>query len=195
MAIPLRTALIGEQSGAEIGPERLIVLDQPRQSVTFEGVTETPLLSTNRDFSAPVVLTAERRPGELERLAQADTDPFARYEAMQELMFAALTAGARGEKVDAEPVIRAIGATLKSNALDPAFKTEAILLPSETLIAERMEVVDPDAIHKCREHLRKDILKGVGRAAWRDTWEVNSDPNFDLSPAAKGRRRLKNVAL
>ncbi|MFL6725746.1 MAG: aminopeptidase N [Sphingomicrobium sp.] len=194
MAIPLRTALIGEQSGAEIGPERLIVLDQPRQSVTFEGVTETPLLSTNRDFSAPVVLTAERQPGELERLAQADTDPFARYEAMQELMFAALTAGARGEKVDAEPVIRAIGATLKSNALDPAFKAEAILLPSETLIAERMEVVDPDAIHAAREALRATIgsaLSGELLAAHRS----DGVQGHDLSPRAKGVRRLRTVAL
>ncbi|MES2326087.1 MAG: aminopeptidase N [Pseudomonadota bacterium] len=194
MAIPLRTALIGEQSGAEIASERLIVLDQPRQTVTFEGVTETPLLSTNRDFSAPVVLTAERRPGELERLAQSDTDPFARYEAMQELMFAALTAGARGETVDAESVIRAIGATLKSNALDPAFKAEAILLPSETLIAQRMEVVDPDAIHAARESLRKRIgsaLSGELLAAHRsDGVEGN-----DLSPQAKGVRRLRTVAL
>ncbi len=147
MAIPLKTALVGDESGAEIASERLIILDQPTQSVTFENVTEIPLLSINRDFSAPVVLTAERRPHELERLAQADSDPFARYEAMQELMMAALTAGARGEPVDAAPVIRAIGATLKSNALDPAFKAEAILLPSESLIADRMDVVDPDAIH------------------------------------------------
>ena len=138
MPIPLKTALIGEQSGAEIAPERLIVLDQPSQSVTFDNVTETPLLSINRNFSAPVVLTAQRKADELERLAQADTDPFARYEAMQELMMAALTAGARGEELDVEPVIRAVKATLQSNALDPAFKAEAILVPSDTLIAERM---------------------------------------------------------
>jgi len=69
----------------------------------------------------------------------------------------ALIAGARGEAVDAEPVIRAIGATLKSNALDPAFKGEAILLPSESLIADRMDVVDPDAIHAARERLRAEI--------------------------------------
>src|SRR3954469_7931083 len=128
MPIPLKTALIGERSGAEIAAERLIVLDQPRQSFTFENVTETPLLSINRNFSAPIVLIADRREGELERLAQADTDPFARYEAMQELMMGGVTAGARGGEADAEPVIRAIAATLKSNALDPAFKAEAILL-------------------------------------------------------------------
>jgi aminopeptidase N len=112
MPIPLRTALIGEASGSEIAPERLIVLDQPRQSVTFENVGETPLLSINRDFSAPVIVEAERRPGELERLAQTDSDPFARYEAMQELIMADLVAGARGDAGDSGPVVAAIGATL-----------------------------------------------------------------------------------
>jgi len=194
MPIPLKTALIGEQSGAEICPEQLIVLDQPRQSVTFDNVVETPLLSINRGFSAPVILTAARRPGELERLAQSDTDPFARYEAMQELMMAALTAGARGQAVDAEPVVRAVAATLKSNALDPAFKAEAILPPSESLIADRMDVVDPDAVHASREKLRAAIgnaLSGELLAAHRSDGAAGND----LSPAAKGIRRLRSVAL
>jgi aminopeptidase N len=194
MPIPLKTALIGERSGAEICPEQLIVLDRPGQSVAFENVTEPPLLSINRNFSAPVIVTAERRPEELERLAQADTDPFARYEAMQELMMSALIAGGRGEAVDAEPVIRAIGATLRSNALDPAFKAEAILLPSESLIADRMEVVDPDAIHASRERLRAAIgaaLLGDLLAAHRSDGVAGND----LSPRAKGIRRLRTVAL
>jgi aminopeptidase N len=194
MPIPLKTALIGERSGAEICPEQLIVLDRPGQSVAFENVTEPPLLSINRNFSAPVIVTAERRPEELERLAQADTDPFARYEAMQELMMSALIAGARGEAVDAEPVMRAIGATLRSNALDPAFKAEAILLPSESLIADRMEVVDPDAIHASRERLRAAIgaaLLGDLLAAHRSDGVAGND----LSPRAKGIRRLRTVAL
>ena len=194
MPIPLRTALVGEESGDEICPERLIVLDQPKQSFTFDDVAETPLLSINREFSAPVIVTAERRPHELERLAQSDTDPFARYEAMQELMMAALTAGARGETVDAAPVIRAIAATLKSNALDPAFKAEAILLPSEGVIADRMDVVDPDAIHAARESLRAEIGSALGGdlLAAHKAGGVAGD---DLSPAAKGTRRLRTVAL
>src|SRR5689334_19703352 len=60
MPIPLRTALIGEQTGTEIVSERLIVLDQASQSVTFDNVAEAPLLSINRNFSAPVIVTAER---------------------------------------------------------------------------------------------------------------------------------------
>ena len=194
MPIPLRTALIGRDSGHEICPERLVVLDQPKQSITFENVTETPLLSINRNFSAPIIIEADRGADELERLAQADTDPFARYEAMQELMMRALVAGARGGEVDAEPVIRAIGATLNSNSLDPAFKGEAILMPSESLIADRMDVVDPDAIHRSREGLRK----AVGTALANELLAAHKSDGVsgdDLSPKAKGIRRLRTVAL
>jgi len=194
MPIPLKTALLGEETGAEICPERLIILDQRKQSVTFENVTETPLLSINRNFSAPVIVSAERSSDELEKLAQSDTDPFARYEAMQELMMSALLAGAKGEAIDAEPVIRAIGATLRSNALDPAFKGEAILLPSESLIADRMDVVDPDAIHAAREQLRT----AIGNALADDLLAAHKAGGVagdDLSPSAKGIRRLRTVAL
>ncbi len=194
MAIPLKTALIGSESGHEICPERLVVLDRQRQSVTFDNVSEQPLLSINRNFSAPVIIDAERRPGELERLAQADTDPFARYEAMQELMMRALVSGARGETLDAEPVIRAIRATLNSNSLDPAFKAEAILLPSESLIADRMDVVDPDAIHRAREELRAAIGSALGDELVA-AHASDGAAGDDLSPLAKGIRRLRTVAL
>jgi aminopeptidase N len=194
MPIPLKTALIGEHSGHEICPERLIILDQPNQSVTFDNVTDTPLLSINRDFSAPVVITVDRTPDELERLAQTDTDPFARYEAMQELMMCALVAGARGDAADAEPVIRAVGATLQSNSLDAAFKAEVIMLPSESLIADRMTVVDPDAIHSSREDLRRAVARALPHEllAAHSTSGVSGN---DLSPRAKGVRRLRTVAL
>ena len=194
MAIPLRTALIGDGSGAEIAPERLILLDQPTQTVTFDNVAEKPLLSINRDFSAPVMVEAARGPHELERLAQADTDPFARYEAMQDMMMRALLAGASGEDVDVEPVVRAVGATLRSNSLDPAFKAEAILLPSESVIADRMKVIDPDAIHASRERLRSAIGKAL-RDELLAAHRTASASGSDLSPSAKGERRLRTVAL
>ena len=193
MPIPLKTALIGEKSGAEIAPERLVLLDQPKQSVRFEGLSEAPLLSINRGFSAPVVMRAQRGPHDLERLAQSDTDPFARYEAMQDLAMNLLTAGARGEEVDPEPLIRAVRNTLDSNALDPAFKAEAILLPQEALIAERMDVVDSDAVHRSREHLRHAL--GSSLAAELKRAQASVMAGADRTPLAKGTRRLRSVAL
>ena len=194
MPIPLRTALIGENSCAEIAEEQLILLDEAAATILFNDVGEPPLLSINRDFSAPVIIDAARRPGELERLAECDADPFARYEAIQEIMLTALTAGARGQSVDAAPIITAIGNTLRSDSLDPAYKAEAILLPSESLIGDRMDIVDPDAIHAAREHLRGAIggaLAGELAAAFA----ADGGRGDDLSSDAKGIRRLRSVAL
>jgi aminopeptidase N len=193
MPIPLRTALIGADSGAELGTEQLILLDQAEAQLRFEGIDEPPLLSINRGFSAPVIVEAARRPGELEHLARSDSDPFARYEALQELMLRVLIAGANGQPADPAPVIAAIRDTLTSNALDPAFKGEALTMPSESLIGDRMEKVDPDAIHAARDALRS----AVGLALARELGEAQraATPGTDLSPEAKGTRRLKAVAL
>jgi aminopeptidase N len=105
-----------------------------------------------------------------------------------------LLAGARGEVSDPQPVIRAVGATLESSALEPAFKGEAILLPSESLIADRMEMVDPDAVHRSRDDLRRAIGSALSEALLA-AHRADGAPGHDLSPAAKGIRRLRTVAL
>ena len=192
MPIPLRTALIGESG--EIAPERVILLDRAKQSIHFDSVSEPPMLSINRGFSAPVIVDVERGPGELERLAGNDTDPFARFEAMQELMMRALIAGALGEDTDTAPIIRAVGRTLASQSLDIAFKGEAIFVPSENIISDRMDVVDPDAVHQSRDKLRA----ALGTALREQLLRVRSGPapaGDDLTPEAKGARRLRGVAL
>ena len=194
MAIPLRTALIGEASGAEIAPERLILLDQAETKVTFEDIAEPALLSINRGFSAPVNVDVERRDGELEKLAATDTDPFARYEAIQELMMRWLVAEADGGAPDLGPVVRAVADTLRSNVLDSAYKAEAILPPNESMIGDRMTVVDPDAIHAAREKLRS----AIGRAMLGELTNAQRPSGLsgdDVSREAKGARRLRTVAL
>ena len=194
MAIPLRTALIGEASGAEIAPEQLILLDQAETKVTFEDIAEPALLSINRGFSAPVNVDVERRDGELEKLAATDTDPFARYEAIQELMMRWLVAEADGGAPDLGPVVRAVANTLRSNVLDSAYKAEAILPPNESMIGDRMALVDPDAIHAARDKLRS----AIGRAMLGELANAQRPSGLsgdDVSREAKGARRLRTVAL
>jgi len=193
MTLPLKTALIGRDSGAELAGERLILLDKAEEEICFAGVNEVPMLSINRDFSAAVLMDVERAAGELERLAETDLDPFARYEAVQELMLRTLIAGVRGEEADPAPIIAAIRSTLRSNDLDPAFKGELVNLPSESLIGDRMDVVDPDAIHSSRNALRSAIGKAL--ADELIAAQSTSAAGDDLSPGAKGIRRLKSIAL
>ncbi len=195
MVIPLRVALIGADSGREIAPERLILLRDGTQIERFGGLEEPALLSINRGFSAPVIVTAERQPGEIEALAVCDTDSFARYEAMQELMLRELLAAVSGAPLKPEPVIAAIRSTLTSNALDAAFKADAIVLPSESSIADRLDIADPSIIHTVRDAMRTAIGTAL-RTELEDAYQAasNADPG-SLSGEARGNRRLRSAML
>ena len=94
---------------------------------------------------------------------------------------------------DPAPLVAAFGSTLRSNALDSAFKGEALTLPSEGLVAERFERSDPDAIHSTREGLRRAI--GAALADELAEAQAATAAGTDFSSQAKGVRRLRTIAL
>jgi aminopeptidase N len=197
MPIPLKVALFGERTGEKY-EDRLVLLEEKSKEIVFDGIGERPVLSINRDFSAPVIIDSDRGTQDLAFLSARDDNPFARYEAMQQLMLDTLTAsvakGEAGSSVAAEPVIEAVRQTLGNLELDPAFIAEAVLLPSEAFIGDQMLVVEPDAIHAARERLRSALGSEL-ESMWRSAYSANAANRFEYSPAAKGARRLRTVAL
>ena len=193
MVLPLKVKLFGAETGRALADEQLVLLTDAAETIVFEAVTERPVLSINRGFSAPVVIESDRTPSELAFLSAQDDDPFARYEAMQQLMLDTLVAGALGGRDDHRAVIDAVAATLNDTTLDPAFVAEAVLLPSDSFVGDQLSVVDPDAIFTAREALRCDIGRALD-ASWRAAYAVPVGA-YSYSPDAKGRRRLRNVAL
>jgi aminopeptidase N len=91
-------------------------------------------------------------------------------------------------------VAAAVAATLAGWEADPALVAESILLPSEALVGDQMAEVDPVAIHVAREGLRKALLDALGPTLW-DIWHQCGTAGDDLSPRAKGLRRLRAVLL
>jgi aminopeptidase N len=193
LPIPLRLALFGAESGAKLA-ERTVILDEARQEIAFEGLSERPILSLNRDFSAPIVVETDRDAADLAFLSGCDDDPFARYEAMQQLMLDTLLhAIATGEE-EHGPVVEAVRHTLTDPALDQAFVAEAVLVPTEAFIGDQMREVDPEAIYVARESLRTRLGRTL-EPLWRAAYAATAANRFELSPAAKGARRLRTVAL
>jgi aminopeptidase N len=185
--MPFRLALIGRDSGARIGEERLVEIRDPVTRVVFEGVGEPALMSLNRRFSAPVNVDAVASRADLAFLAGADDDPFARWEAMQRLALDVLA-------TDDDPaeLVAAVAATLAAGAdgrLDAAFVGEAVLLPTEAFIGDQAKVVDVEGIHRRRETARGAIAKGLESQWWpraRGGWPVWHSPIS--SPPGRPRR-------
>jgi aminopeptidase N len=193
MAIPLKIALFDRDAQQHRG-EQMLLLSETVTTIDVSDCATLPILSINRGFSAPVIIEAERSAADLAFLSAHDDDPFGRYEAMQQLMVDTLVTAVSTGSADHSPVIEAVRRTLTSNALDPAFVGEALMVPSESFIGDQMLIVDPDAIHAARDALRRDI-GAMLEALWRDAYVAHAATEFEYSPKAKGARRLRNVAL
>ena len=189
MLTPFRVALIGRNSGRRLGDELVARLQGPVTHLTFEGLDEPVLPSLNRGFSAPVVVDAPLARADLAFLAAHDDDPFARWEAFQQLALSVLSTD---DAPDA--LVAAVRGTLADPALDAAFKGEAVLLPTESFIGDAAPQVDVEAIHRRREAARRAIASAL-EDQWWQVYRAHAGAGAALTPEAKGARRLANVAL
>jgi aminopeptidase N len=178
----------------------VLELTSAQQTFRFTDVYENPVPSLLRNFSAPVVLEYEYSEDELAFLMAHDSDAFNRWEAGQRLATRRLLALTEAvQKSAALHVDTALSdclrATLNDTQLDPAFRETVLTLPAETVIAEQMEVIDPQAIHMARRFLRHSLAQAL-RADFLDAFKANQGKG-DYSPDASssGKRALKNLAL
>lgn len=208
MVIPLALGLMG-RNGRDLllvtdgrAVERsVIVLDKPSQTFVFDGVDEPPVFSLNRGFTAPVKLTANLSPADLQLLAARDSDPFNRWQALQTLATRSLIQNVAALRKGEAPredagLIETLGLLLADTSLEPAFVALALTVPGEADIARDIgKDVDPDAIFHARAALRRAIGRRLA-AQLAATYAAMTDRGpFSPDVASAGRRALQNVAL
>ncbi|THV25789.1 aminopeptidase N [Peteryoungia ipomoeae] len=209
MHIPLRFALIGD-NGAELDASivtggkvtaDVLHLTERSQTFVFSGISSRPVVSLNRGFSAPITLHFEQSEADLAHIARHDSDHFARWQAITDSALPVLTKAARAAQAG-EPV--AVSASLvdilltvaADEELEPAFRAQALALPSESDIARELGGDnDPDAIHVGREAVLVALAKAGASvfAALYDRHAVTGA--FSPDAASAGRRALRNAAL
>ena len=200
MVIPLRLALFDRKTGRHQG-EQVVTLSEDRTELSFTGFTEKPVLSLNRGFSAPVNIDVDSSAADLLFLAAHDDDPFARYEALQQLVVQHLVAAIGGgmlcdaeRQTGREAIGRALAAVIADPALDDLMRGELMALPGETYLAEQFERADPGAIRTEREGL-KAWLGGQLQDALVALHARASAVPYSLTAEARGARKVKTQAL
>ncbi|MGB3470532.1 MAG: aminopeptidase N [Erythrobacter sp.] len=204
--IPLCVAVHSRESGAT-GAEQLILFNEEEQSFTLPLAGPAPVVSINRGFTAPVIIDREVASEDLAFLAAHDDDPFARYEAMQELSVRHLVSAASGDLDEARraagktAISEAIRAILSDEALDDNMRGELMMLPSETYLFEAMagsgatgqRKADPGAIHAEREQI-KAMLGVTLKRELEGTYARCDAVPFD-DPAGVGARKVATQVL
>ncbi|WP_326542572.1 aminopeptidase N [Pseudorhodoferax sp.] len=200
--IPVALGLLGAD-GQELATQQpaLFVMTEPQHELVFEGLAAAPVPSLLRGFSAPVVLDIDYSDEQLLSLLAHDSDPFNRWEAGQRLALRrALKAISDDGFTSGQPVldaafIDAMRAVLRHPALDAAFKELVLTLPSETYLAEQLDVVDPQRIHAVREAMRAQLAQALFDD-WQWAYEEHRDNGaYQPDPLSSGRRALAGLAL
>ena len=185
--IPLLYRLIGDGTG----PEQLFELTEPSQTITVTGLSKKPVLSINRNFSAPIVVDFEQPESELLTLLKEDDDAFNRWEAAQKLFMRSIL---NGKALDTE-LVTALKDILRSPNLDPAFKDLLFTLPAESYLYEQVSVIDPQAIHLARRQVRQQLATAL-QDDWLWAYQEHQTPgSYKPDARSAGKRSLKNLAL
>lgn len=206
VVIPIALAFFS-QSGAplSIAPiegkiERgVFVLDSSEATVAFSGLSEKPVASLLREFSAPVILEKAWSAEETLILLAHDTDPFNRWQAAQSfatyLMTEAVKAIRAGHAAEYDTRFAdALRNVLKGD--DYAFIAQVLALPSESDIAREIgSDIDPDAILLARKGLRTFLGRQLGVDLLALRTSLSSKESYAPDARSAGRRALANAAL
>ncbi|MDD5578072.1 MAG: aminopeptidase N [Methylobacter sp.] len=181
--------------------EVILQLTQAEQSFTLENLpAPKPVVSILRGFSAPVKLVMERSLEELAFLLSYDRDTFNRWEAGQQLagqIISGLIADLQnGRNLQVNPVfINAFKQVLEQSWDDLSYFSLLISLPSEIYLAEQMQVIDVDALHKAREFVVLTLAEQL-QTQFRTLYLANNrEESGQFDAGAIGRRRIKNTCL
>lgn len=211
--IPVAVGLLDKASGEEVVATKILDLKEKEQTFEFIGINGDVLPSILRGFSAPVKLFRADPDGDaptseeedLAFLAARDTDGFNRWEAGQKLytslIFQTLEGKQEGSRTN-DYVMKAFGRALSMDSSDYSIQAYALTLPSESSLAEEMDVVDPVALHKARGDVRKSLARRYSsdiRAKYDELTEAmqssGNDEDIKLDATSIGQRRLRNVLL
>ena len=186
---PLKIALIDE-NGNEIVEKTLIVSKQEEEFI-FENILTKPVLSINRDFSAPIIVDHERN--EFAFLMKHDKNSFVRYESTQEFAVQTLESMMNGEDID-EEFVTAFGYLLDLD-VDLSYKALLLELPSVSTLMQRQEAIDFDLIYEAKEKLAKYLANKYEEKLLK-LYSTNHKPlNQDLDSQSMGERVLKNRCM
>ncbi|MCP4340579.1 MAG: aminopeptidase N [Desulfobulbaceae bacterium] len=201
--MPLTVGLVGADGHDLLEGHQgsdILQLREQEQLFTFQHIREQPVLSFLRDFSAPVRVESFHSREELSLLLKADSNLFNRWDATSRLAGETILEVAEKLQENQAPLIEelyldAVAGSLAGEIEDPALLALSLQLPSETTLAQEMDIVDPDALHDARKLVKRE-LASRNKDQFTAIYHTNKERgDYLITPEAMGRRSLKNISL
>ena len=199
--IPIQIGLLNDE-GKSISPTEteLFLLEKPNDSLLFTGISERPIPSLLRQFSAPICLEYDYSPEELALLYQRDSDEFNRWDAGQRLATMLIQQGLQslqnGQSLT-EPtlLLESFAEILRLGHSDLSFLSQLLTLPSEDYLSAQFQPISPNQLREVLWGLH-DALSNQLCEIWKQKYaEIIQPPAEILTAEAIGKRRFRNLCL
>lgn len=170
--IPLKVALIDSEGndmklsleGKDnlLSDDNILILSDNNHEFVFTNVTEKPVLSLNRSFTAPIKLNVEYSQEELAFLMARDKDEFNRWEAGQkyasQYIFSIYNSLKNRENIiQDDGFLDAFSSYLEAE--DKAFAALALRMPTVKTLADNLEKVDMTLLATAHRMAREAFAK------------------------------------
>ncbi len=186
---PLKMGLLDEQ-GREVLAKTLI-LSKEHETFVFENFETKPVLSINRDFSAPIII--EQQKNEYAFLMKYDTNSFTQYEATQNFALQTINKLINSDEMD-ETFVDAYGYLLDLD-VDLSYKALLLQLPSVSAIMQLQKEIDFEEIYAAQDKLLKHIAQKF-KNKLLDIYKQNHMPiSINLEAEYIAKRAIKNRVL
>ncbi|MEA2098544.1 MAG: aminopeptidase N [Campylobacterota bacterium] len=186
---PLKIAIIDENSKEIL--EKTLIVSKDEEVFSFDGFDSKPIVSLNRDFSAPIII--EQVKTNFSFLMRYDSNSFVRYESAQTFAIETLESIMRGEGIDSE-FIQSYGYLLDLD-IDLSYKALLLELPTISTLMQREETIDFEPIYKAKEELEKELASNY-KGKLLEIYNSNHQPKKDdIDSLSISKRAIKNRVL
>ncbi len=192
---PLQFGLLNKY-GKDIKIEsNTLEITKETETFVFNNITEKPLPSLLRNFSAPVKLEYNYSLEQDIFLFMNDSDLFNRYEAGQRMARRVITDIMLG-KIDEFPeiVLNAYRKILENSDLSNGFKSECLTLPALFTIVEPFEIYEYRQAFDAKKKYQNIIATHL-ESIFLETYHKNQTNTYSITSEAIGNRALKNTCL
>ncbi|XP_057511214.1 puromycin-sensitive aminopeptidase [Actinidia eriantha] len=178
----------------------VLKITKKEEEFIFSDISERPVPSLLRGYSAPIRLDSDLTDSDLFFLLANDSDEFNRWEAGQllarKLMLKLVADFQQNKPLTLNPkFVHGVKSILCDSTLDKEFIAKAVTLPGEGEIMDMMDVADPDAVHAVRSFIKKQLASELKEEFLFTVKNNRSSEQYEFNHPNMARRALKNVAL
>ena len=178
----------------------VLLISEEEETFVFKGITEEPVMSLNRNFSAPVKVHTSYSLEEYAFLMGHDSDEFNRFEASQVIAGMVLhklidAVEGNGALSMSGTYAAAFSKVLLDMDMDMSLKADSLTLPSISILMQERKTLDVEAIYIARNFLKRELVRELGAEIRMQYDSLNQPCEYSLDNKAMARRKLKNTLL